>query len=269
MKVALFGIHKLLSDSLTVLEQHRVFPEVVIFPPFESVFHQVCEDICNRNNILILRPASVKDSLFINQLRRLSIDRIIVAGYHQIFPASLLELASLGALNCHGGLLPEEGGPNPWKWAVYADKSFSGITIHQMTDKVDQGIYFYKEKIALDKYETSEKLFFKISRAISRILPQFLQNVTLQEVSDDLNIASFEYKGKIPQELCQFDLSQTSEELERRVKSFSPRPGVIFDYDDQRILVKEVQILTEFNISGKWVFRSANGYIRITEFDLH
>lgn len=267
MKVALFGIHKLLSDSLAVLEEQQILPRVVIFPPFKSQFHKICENICERNNIPFLRPESVKDPEFIRRLQNFAINRIIVAGYHQIFPAKLLILANMGALNCHGGLLPEERGPIPWKWAVYNNRSFSGITIHQMTDKVDQGKIYYKEKIILSEGETSESLFNKISLNISRCLPLFLKLTELSEFIEEDPKVKVGYNGQVPEELCQFDLLQNVLELDRRVRAFSPRPGVIFQMGGGKILVKKVKAISDSLHNGKWVFDAADGRIEINEYE--
>jgi len=269
MKVALFGIHRLLSDALTVLERTGILPEVVIFPPLDSPYHELALQICERSNIKIIRPLSVKDEAFIGELRNCFIDRIIVTGYHQIFPKSLFELAAKGAINCHGGLLPEERGPIPWKWAVYDNKPFTGITIHRMTEKVDQGEIYFRKKIRLDDDETSESLFTKITTEISYALPGFFKDGSINFYRGGEKTESTSgYQGQIPAELCRFDLKQTAIELQQRVRAFSPRPGVFLERNQERILVKKVNILTEAKPASEWIFQCSDQYIEITDFEI-
>ena len=268
MKIALFGIHKLLTDSLIVLEKAGLFPEVVIFPPIESPFHNLAVEICTRRQMRFIRPESVKNTVFIEELRSYSPDRIIVVGYHQIFPKSLLELAPMGVINFHGGLLPEEKGPIPWKWAVYENRAFTGYTVHQMTDKVDEGKVFIKEKIELDKDESSESLFNKVAEAMANALPVFFEE---KEMEDYLNNDADEaagYRGQVSPELCRFDLEQTGKELQRRVRAFSPRPGVYLENNGQRILVKKMEILPEAKPEGAWIFKSADQYVKLTDYEI-
>jgi methionyl-tRNA formyltransferase len=246
-----------------------IFPVVVVFPPLESDFHQQVLDICRRYRIPIIRPANVKDEGFIEELNSYSIDRIIVAGYHQIFPKKLLEIPRLGIINCHGGLLPEERGPIPWKWAIYENKAFTGVTIHQMTIKVDDGEVYFKEKVTLDKNETSESLFNKITESIVGALPRFFNDT-------DLAVYQFEnipdtkpgYRGQVSSELTDFDLSLTADELDRRVRAFSPRPGVFFENEQQKILVKKVEILQEAKPEGSLIFKTADYYIKLTDYEI-
>ncbi|NEU07562.1 hypothetical protein GZH53_04480 [Flavihumibacter sp. R14] len=269
MRVALFGIHKLLSDSLTELEDKGIFPEVVIFPPFDSPYHRLASQICERNKIKYIRPSSVKEGSFIDELRDCSIDRIIVTGYHQIFPKSLLELAGMGTINCHGGLLPEERGPIPWKWAVYEDKPFTGITIHQMTERVDEGKVFFRKIIPIDSEETSESLFNKIAQETARIIPCFFdENYADDYEEQDGNVSKSGYRGQVPVELCEFDLEQTALELQRRVRAFSPRPGVYLERKGRRILVKDVSILTDPSMEGEWILKCSDQNILVTEFEI-
>ena len=255
-------------DSLIVLEKVNAFPEVVVFPPIESSYHNLAVELCDRHQIRYIRPESVKDTSFIEELRSYSIDRIIVVGYHQIFPKNLLELAPMGAINFHGGLLPEEKGPIPWKWAVYENRPLTGYTIHQMTDKIDQGRVFIKEKIKLDKDETSESLFNKVGEAMASALPIFFQDREMEDHWDTDADEEAGYRGQVSPELCKFDLEQTGEELQRRVRAFSPRPGVFLENKEQKILVKKMEILTKVKAEGAWIFKTADQYIRLTDYEI-
>ncbi len=269
MKVAIFGIHKLLSETLDVLEQKHLLPDVVVFPPIESAFHTEVLTLSKRKGIHILRPQSVKSLEFIEELKGYQPERIIVAGYHQIFPEALLQLASKGVINCHGGLLPQERGPIPWKWAIYHRKKVTGVTLHQMTDKIDSGDIYYKKQIELAPEETSESLFNKVAGAIAAAVPQFFMSERLEIIATEEIAASVSaYNGQVPAELCRFDLTLDAEELQSRVRAFSPRPGVFFEYEGRKLLIKKVKILLESeDVNGELVVRAADYRLVLKEYD--
>lgn len=270
IKVALFGLHKLLSNSLAVLEKKGIFPEVVIFPPIDSQFHNLAIEICERNNIPYIRPESVKDEGFFSEMSTYTIDRIVVTGYHQIFPPEILKLARIGCINCHGGLLPEERGPVPYKWAVYERKSKTGVTFHQMTSKIDEGEIYFKKEIILKDDETSETLFTQISDLIAETVPLFFTKLHIHKISANQNFGSkkYPYMGQVPVELATFDLNLPAEELQRRVRAFSPRPGVFVKRDHANILIKKVELNLDLVGSEALIFKAKDKSIAVTEYEI-
>lgn len=269
IQVALFGIHKLLSQTLEILERAHTFPRVVIFPDINSEYHQQAEAICRRNSVDFLRPHSVKDPSFVQQLENFGINRIVVAGYHQIFPSTVLSLATEGAVNCHGGLLPEERGPIPWKWAVYENKPFTGVTFHLMTARVDEGEILLKKRIDLDPDETSESLFEKVANTVAETVPRFFRRELMREYDRNADTTEKEaYRGQVPEELTVFDLSQTAGELHRRVKAFSPRPGVFLKQENQTILIRKTAITDLSSLRDALIFKAADKDIAVIEYEL-
>jgi folate-dependent phosphoribosylglycinamide formyltransferase PurN len=56
----------------------------------------------------------------------------------------------LGAFNLHSGLLPKCAGPDATFWAMYNKWSFSGCTIHNITEEIDGGDIIAEAKFELD-----------------------------------------------------------------------------------------------------------------------
>lgn len=271
IEVALFGIHKLLLTSLLELEKKNLFPKLVVFPASHSIFHNAAALYCIKHGIPFLRPHSVNTEEFLAEIKTKVFNRIVVTGYDQIFSQNLLSLGTLGVINCHGGLLPEERGPIPYKWAIYNGKSFTGVTYHQMTERVDEGNIYIKNIIAITKRDTNETLFNKICKDISKTVPLFFSELDLEKLFKpeySTTSAIKKYQGQIPAHLTEFDLSLPAEELSRRVRAFSPRPGVFLKMDDgKRMLVKATKTYLKV-INGYPVFRVKDGSIIITDYEI-
>lgn len=270
IRVALFGLHSLLSDTLIILEKQNIFPELVVFPPGDSKFHALAEAICIRNNINFLRPHSVKVDEFIEQVKLTQINRIVVNGYNEIFPDKLLALATLGAINCHGGLLPEERGPVPHKWAVYNNRIKTGVTIHEMTSKIDQGKIYFQKVVVLKNYETAQSLLKRLSSIAANRIPWFFTELNIHEKANNQHISTtvYPYLGQIPPELTTFDLNLTADELDRRVRAFSPRPGVFFQRGNSKLLIKKIETNLKLVTVGSLIFRALDKSIAVTEFEV-
>jgi methionyl-tRNA formyltransferase len=70
---------------------------------------------------------------------RVPVDAIAVACFPRLVPASLRDMAPIGAVNVHPSLLPDNRGPDPLFWTFRRGLTRTGVTIHQLTDQLDAG----------------------------------------------------------------------------------------------------------------------------------
>jgi methionyl-tRNA formyltransferase/L-amino acid N-acyltransferase YncA len=76
---------------------------------------------------------------FKEMVRRLQPDLIWVNSYSMIIHEDVLALPRLGGINIHSALLPRNRGCNPIQWAILNEDYITGVTIHEMTSRLDQG----------------------------------------------------------------------------------------------------------------------------------
>jgi len=82
---------------------------------------------------------NMNDPSSLDRLADLKIDLLVVAICKNILKADVLGIPKYGAVNVHPSLLPQYRGPSPAFWALYHGEDESGVTIHRMTTKIDQG----------------------------------------------------------------------------------------------------------------------------------
>ena len=83
-------------------------------------------------------PDKLKDNEeFINLLKEINPDAIIVAAYGKILPKSILDIPRLGCINIHGSLLPKYRGAAPIQRAVMNGESETGVTLMYMAEGMD------------------------------------------------------------------------------------------------------------------------------------
>lgn len=72
---------------------------------------------------------------------------LIISSCSLIFYNKILSLPKFGCINRHSSLLPNNGGLYPIFHAISKGEQYSGITIHYMTSKIDQGKILAQKKI--------------------------------------------------------------------------------------------------------------------------
>ncbi|MCX7925894.1 MAG: methionyl-tRNA formyltransferase, partial [Fimbriimonadales bacterium] len=85
----------------------------------------------------VLPPERARDPEFIEQLRALAPDLIVLASYGKILPQSVLEIAPLGNWNLHASLLPKYRGASPIQYAILNGETETGVTLMEMVREMD------------------------------------------------------------------------------------------------------------------------------------
>jgi methionyl-tRNA formyltransferase len=118
-----------------------------------------------RRGIEVIHIASKNDPRWEKLLARLRPDLICIASYPWLLPPSVFSMPRLGSINLHPSLLPRRRGPSPFFWVYYHGDAVSGVTIHQVTARADQGNILAQDQIPVpfgmtvdDLYEESARL---------------------------------------------------------------------------------------------------------------
>lgn len=80
--------------------------------------------------IPVYQPVKVRDLEFVELLKTMAPDAIVVVAFGQILPKSILDLPKYGCVNVHASLLPKYRGAAPIQWAVIDGEKESGVTTH-------------------------------------------------------------------------------------------------------------------------------------------
>lgn len=76
---------------------------------------------------------------------------------------SLIKKNGLRCFNIHGGLLPKYRGVNTNFWPhVNNESNLVGITMHDLSDKIDSGNIFFQESAQIEKKDTINSLSCKV-----------------------------------------------------------------------------------------------------------
>lgn len=114
-------------------------------------------------------------------LQKEKIDYIILAGFLWKVPENILAAFDTKILNIHPSLLPKYGGKGMYgelvHKAVLSDKETeTGITIHLVNEKYDDGAIIEQVKCTIDENETLASLQEKISQLEKEFFPITIEN---------------------------------------------------------------------------------------------
>ncbi len=111
-----------------------------------------------------LAPAFNEEGVF-ESIRALNPDFLFSFYFREMIQARFLELPRLGAYNLHGSLLPKYRGRAPLNWVLVKGETETGITLHAMTPKPDDGHIVAQARLPIDWDETALSLTLKAADA--------------------------------------------------------------------------------------------------------
>jgi methionyl-tRNA formyltransferase len=114
---------------------------------------------------------------FVEWVRERAPDLIWVNSYSLIVRPDVLSIPRLGGINVHGGLLPQYRGSNPLQWAILNGETTTGVTIHEMTDGIDEGPILARREVALRFEDTWRNAQTRIAGATDRLLAEIAPDI--------------------------------------------------------------------------------------------
>ncbi|MBR2213758.1 MAG: methionyl-tRNA formyltransferase [Eubacterium sp.] len=187
-------------------------------------------------NIPVLQPDKVKEDSFVEELRALYPDVIVVIAFGQILSKEILDLPKYGCVNVHASLLPKYRGAAPIQWAVIDGEEKSGVCTMKMDEGLDTGDIIDKEEITLDSKETGGSLFDKLAALGGELILKTLQNLEFgnaQFIKQDDSKST--YAKKMTKDLGHIDFTKDAVSIERLIRGLNPWPSA-FTYLDGKVM---------------------------------
>lgn len=130
-------------------------------PGLSCVSVRSTRGLCARAGIPYAAPRALNKGAFMRRIRECAPDLIVSVAANQIFRKELLELPRLGCINLHAGLLPRYRGINPTFWVLANGETETGVTVHFMDSRLDNGDIIVQNKIPILPDDTLHSLYLK------------------------------------------------------------------------------------------------------------
>ena len=118
----------------------------------------------------------------LNILKDINPDLIVLAGFLWLFPSNIIREFPDKIINIHPALLPKFGGKGMYGSKVHetviAEKEKeSGITIHYVNEKYDEGQTIFQATTPIEENETADSLAGKIHELEYKHFPEVIQQL--------------------------------------------------------------------------------------------
>ena len=192
----------------------------------------------------LFQPEKVRAKEFVQTVRDLAPEIIVVAAFGQIIPQRMLDIPPMGCLNVHGSLLPRWRGAAPMQYALMAGDHETGVTTMMMDAGLDTGDILQQASLRLDSVEDLGDLETKLAEIGADLLMQTLEALRLgncPRIPQDA--AEVTLAPSLPPEIGALDWSRPAAELHNLVRGITPRPGAYMFVQGKRLKVWRADVM--------------------------
>ena len=188
--------------------------------------------------IPVHQPERVRRPESFALLQSFAADIMIVVGYGQIIPQSVIDLPRFGILNVHASLLPKYRGAAPIQWAIANGESESGVTIMQIDAGLDTGPMLLKASLKIAPDETAPELSSRLAplgaEYLLEAVSQMESGTARPEKQDDEQATLARI---IKKEDGQVNWNEPAAIIYNRYRGFYPWPGSYTTFRGQQLSI--------------------------------
>jgi methionyl-tRNA formyltransferase len=187
-----------------------------------------------RLSLPVDQPERIRRPEAIQRIAVLKPDAMVVVGYGQIIPQSVIDIPPHGIINLHGSLLPKYRGAAPIQWAIANGDTRTGVTTMRIDAGLDTGDMLLKAETEIGPDETAVELGERLARMGAALLVETLAHLDrIMPVKQDPEGAI--YAPMLKKEDGQIDWRQPARTIHNRVRGFQPWPGAYTCFRGQQL----------------------------------
>jgi len=179
-----------------------------------------------RHSLPVYQPERVRRPEAVEHLRALAPDAMVVVGYGQIIPQSIIDSAPHGIINVHASLLPELRGAAPIQWSIARGFAITGVTTMRIDAGLDTGAIVDKWETEIGPDETAPELSARLAIAGADLAVRTLAalaNGTAHLEPQDNSRATL--APILKKEDGRIDWNHPARNIHNLIRGFQPWPG--------------------------------------------
>ena len=207
----------------------------------EALWFRSVAEFCVQHGLPVFAPDDVNHPLMVEKIRRLEPDILFSFHYRALLKAPILNIPKSGCFNLHGSLLPKYRGRSPINWAIINGERETGVTLHYMTERPDDGDIVCQMKVPIGPEDTARVLNRRLVEAAGIMLDEYLPQIErgcAPRIPQDHGNASY-FSRRSPDDGA-IDWKSSSGAIRNLVRAVTrPYPGAFTYRGDTRIYVWE------------------------------
>ncbi|MET0621239.1 MAG: methionyl-tRNA formyltransferase [Thermoanaerobaculia bacterium] len=196
------------------------------------------------------KPETLKANAgFVSRLREARPEAIAVVAYGRILPPEILGLPRLGCINVHASLLPRWRGASPIQAAILAGDAETGVVTMRMEEGLDTGPVYLERRVTIGEHETSGELSGRLQLLGGALLVETLEGLAAGRLSPSPqagdSTATATVCRPIRREDALVDWERPAAEIVRRLRAFTPWPGLFTFLQGERVKILDADARSE------------------------
>jgi methionyl-tRNA formyltransferase len=250
MKIAFLGNGPFAAPALRALhEAGQSIALVVARPDRPQGKHQMIElgpvaKAATELGLPLRQPETVNADEFIVELTALQLDLLVVADFGQILSSKCLATARLGGVNIHGSLLPKYRGAAPIAWAIYHGETQTGVSILQMTPKMDAGGVIAKQAIAIPPTANAAEVEAELSRIGAGLIVDVCKKLEVGPLTPEPQDPSqVTMAPKLTKEHGRLNWQRAAQQVFDQFRAMTPWPGAFFEWTNSKGQIQRLRVI--------------------------
>jgi methionyl-tRNA formyltransferase len=247
-RTVFFGTPEFAAASLEALLDAGVPVPLVVTQPDRPVGRHAAPQpsavaaLAAKAGLPVEKPERVKSSPeFLARLSNAEPDVFAVVAYGRILPPEILELPRLGGVNVHASLLPRWRGASPVQAAILAGDTVTGVVTMRMEAGLDSGPVYLERRVAIGPRETAGELSERLQRLGGQLLVETLEALAAGSLQARPQSGEVTVCRTIRREDALVDWEQPAEQIVRRLRAFTPWPGLYTFLEGERVKILEAE----------------------------
>lgn len=250
MRTIVLAYHNFGCAGIEALSRHG-FEISAVFThnddPSERIWFDSVAEMASGYKIPVFAPENINHPLWIEKIKELEPDILFSFYYRDMLKPAILNIPPSGCLNLHGSLLPKYRGRCPINWVLVNGEKETGVTLHYMTPRPDDGDITGRKNIPITDDDTALTLHNKAVKAsislLDEVLPQ-IKNGTASRIPQDNSMASY-FGGRTPED-GKIDWNRSAVEIRNLVRAVThPYPGAFSHAGDRKYIFWKVSVAAD------------------------
>ena len=201
--------------------------------------------------IPVYEPLTLKNEAFLDTLKELDPELIVVVAYGRILPSYVLDYPKYGCINNHASILPKYRGAAPIQRAIMDGNTETGVSVMKMDVGLDTGDVIYVSKVTIEENDNFETVHDKLALAGSSALIEVVSRLKNGTATYEKQGEEFTYAEKILKSDCLVDFSLDAVKIHNQIRGLSPIPLAYTKTPDGKLLKLVKSELVSKDGSGK------------------
>jgi methionyl-tRNA formyltransferase len=198
--------------------------------------------VAQSNNIPMLTINKLKDAE--QELKDFDAEVAILIAYGKIVPQSIINIFPRGIINIHPSLLPLHRGPTPIESVILNGDSQTGVSLMQLSSKMDAGPIYVQQNVKLLGTESKQELANQLSLLGSEMLVKYLPDIlngSLKAITQsDINVT---YDKLISKDDGIINWHKPARSLEREVRAYAIWPRSRTRIGQTEIIITQAHVV--------------------------